>query len=138
MTPQQRSREWLTKAGYLVGTVEQWTRFPSKVPPFKTVQIRKDLFGFADVIAVRPGAVFLLQVTSGANASARVEKLLNDREVAPNVLKCLQAGIRIAVHSWAKQGARGERKLWKIRVQEITAEMICVPVQALCAAEEAF
>jgi hypothetical protein len=142
ISPQQRSLNHLRKLGYLVQTVESWQRFPAKNQPCrccgqqKMASVRRDLFGFGDLFAISKTSVLLIQVTSGSNAASRVSKMLNDKQVAPNVLRCLQAGIGVVVHSWALQGPRGERKTWTLRVQEIKPEQIAVPAQAQMVAED--
>jgi hypothetical protein len=63
-------------------------------------------------------------------------KIMNDPEVAPTALRCLQYGMKILVMSWALAGPRGERKTYKLRMEEITADMISVPNKAMVAAED--
>ena len=75
MTPTARSLKALRDAGWHAEVVERW------IPG---ANIRKDLFGFADILAIklytRP---LLIQVTASAVA-ARVKKV-NDSELLPLV-----------------------------------------------------
>lgn len=96
--------------------------------------IKRDLFGFGDVLvldthpdgdepcfagAPRLGSL-LVQVTSGAHAAERATKIKTEcRDAA---IAWLERGNRIAVWSFAKQGAAGKRKLWKLRVVPVTLE----------------
>lgn len=89
MTPTQRSLKHLRAEGYLAEVVEKW------IPQ---ARIRKDLYGFIDVLAIKEGEVLGVQVTSGSNVSARLKKIA-DHE---NVDAVRKAGIRIEVHGWRK------------------------------------
>lgn len=101
--------------GYICETVEKWKRFPDhkrhqcracgNVP---LISIRSDLFGFADILAVRPGqddnipARVFIQVTSAANHAARRKKILGSAEAKLVLL----SGFRILVQSWRKVSNR--------------------------------
>jgi hypothetical protein len=89
MTPTQRSLRHLRAAGYLAEVVEKW------IPG---ANIRRDLFGFGDVLAIREAEVLLVQSTSGSNVAARVTKIAE----AEHVGAVRKAGIRITVHGWRK------------------------------------
>jgi hypothetical protein len=89
VSPTQRSLKYLRDLGYTVAIVEHWNYFAHK---------RYDLFGFADLMAIRENEVLLVQVTSGTNVSARVKKI-TDAEHLPAVRS---AGIRIEVHGWRR------------------------------------
>ncbi len=69
--------------------------------------IRRDLFGFGDVLAIREAEVLLVQSTSGDNVSKRVTKIAEHELVGP----VRKAGIRIVVHGWRK-AANGR---WTLR-----------------------
>ncbi len=109
-SPTQRSKAKLQKDGYLVAITERWNSF---------TRIRQDLFGFIDLIALRGNETLAVQTTSGANVSARIDKI-----------KSLQAARvwlespnrKIVVHGWRKVGARGKRKLWDCREEWILTE----------------
>ena len=111
MTPTQRTLELLRKEGFTACVVEKW------IPMRK---IRKDAFGFGDVLAMHPGfegygGLWLLQVTSGDNHAARLTKAT----ALPELKTWIISGGRFAVVSWSKRGARGKRKLWESRWQEV-------------------
>lgn len=82
---------------------------------------RSDLWGFADIIAVHPllKEIHLIQVTDRDHAANRIAKMTVDPKVAPNVKAVQASGIRTAVHSWALQGARGEKKRWILKIEEV-------------------
>lgn len=89
MTPTQRSLAHLRAAGYHCEIVEHFVRFP---PPGH----RKDLWGWCDIIAVRPGEVLAVQTTSRSEVSKRVRKIAESETVD----KVREAGVRIVVHGW--------------------------------------
>jgi hypothetical protein len=92
MTPTQRSTQHLRGLGYLVEKVEQ------RVPHTNTT---RDLFGIVDLLAIRPGEVLGVQVTSGSNVAARVRKIADH----PNTPAVREAGIGIVVQGWRKNAA---------------------------------
>jgi len=108
MTPQQRSRNWLKKAGYRVATVEQDVRIPARNGKPASM-FKRDLFGLGDLLAICFGGIAMIQVTSGSNHATRREKALaND-----NLEAWLRAGGEFYIHSWRKD-AKGK---WRLRVE---------------------
>jgi carbonic anhydrase len=91
-SPTQRSLKYLREQGYTVDVVERW------IPG---ANIRKDLFGFIDLLAIREDEVLGVQSTSGDNVAARVDKIANH----DNLDAVRKAGIRILVHGWRKNAA---------------------------------
>lgn len=134
MSPTQRSLAYLRAQGYIVAVVEQ------TVP--KTF-IKRDLFGFADLLAIKPGKlnlaefasrwelpmpdddelaedppigrIILIQVTSSSNVAARRTKIAAE----PRASLWKQAGGEIHLHGWSKKGPRGKRKVWSVNVEEM-------------------
>ena len=110
MTPTQRSLAYLRKAGYTVAVVEHFNHF---------IGIRQDLFGFADLLAFRPGMpVMLVQTTTGSNVAARRTKVLQNATAKLWV----EAKGEVCLHAWALRGKRGERKLWTCEAEWIEAD----------------
>lgn len=118
MTPTQRSLEKLRSDGYSVAVVERWS--PATAAGFKGPLIRKDVWNFADLLAVKVGIIgaTLVQVTTGDNHSARLEKIRQSPEAAI----WMAAGNRVLLQSWSKKGQAGKRKLWQARDFWIDAE----------------
>ena len=88
MTPTQRSLKALRELGYLVEVVEKWNSF---------TRTRKDLWGWADLLAVRRGEVLAVQVTS-TGVSSRIKKIMDSETIG----RVREAGIRIEVHGHRK------------------------------------
>lgn len=90
-SPTQRSLEYLRDQGYLCAIVEHWNPF---------ARIRQDLWGWADILAIRKDEVLAVQVTASA-VSDRIKKI----EASETLPKVREAGIRIEVHGWRKNSA---------------------------------
>jgi hypothetical protein len=65
-SPSALTAELLKSQGWIIGTVERW------VPG---ANIRVDLFGFIDQIALKDGETLAIQATSWDNVSSRVKKI---------------------------------------------------------------
>lgn len=107
-SPTQRSLSLLRSRGYLVAVVEHWNQFSCR---------RNDLFGVADLIAIKPGEILLVQTTSYSNLWARRTKITTHE----NWLAIRTAGFAFHLHGW-KSKANGKRRLWECR-----EEVLCDP-----------
>lgn len=103
-SPTQRTLKHMRDAGFTAEVVEKW------IPG---ANIRKDLFGFIDILGVHPdtGEVLAVQSTSHSNVSARVRKI-TDHENLPIVRL---AGWTLHVHGWRKVGNR-----WQVTVKDLS------------------
>lgn len=113
MTPTARCLKELRDQGYDAEVVER--RLPRCF-------VTKDLFGFADIIYIVPpfvgpwkGNIVLVQVTSGPHHAARKAKILAE----PRAIRWIKAGGLIELWSYSKKGAKGKRKLWECRKEQI-------------------
>jgi len=105
-SPTQRSLSLLRGRGYVVAITEHWNAH---------ARLRVDLFGFIDVLAISPKMI-AVQTTSGSNVSKRLSKIIS----LETAREWLEAGHRIVIHGWAKQGPRGKVKRWTCREVEVT------------------
>ena len=88
-SPSALSKELMESEGYVVDTVERF------IPG---ANIRKDLFGFGDLLAIHKnglGTPRLIQTTSRSNVSARVAKI-NESPLFPIVSQFFV----VEVHGW--------------------------------------
>jgi len=97
-SPTQRTLALLRKEGWNAEVTEKW------IPG---ANIRKDLWGFIDVLAIRGKEILGVQATSYTNTSTRVKKI----EDSDNVAAVREAGIGIHVHGWRKVKHR-----WQVRI----------------------
>jgi hypothetical protein len=80
--------------GWTAQVVESW------IP---RLNIRRDLWGIGDVLAMKPGEPLLLvQCTSAANVSARIAKA----KAEPRLRTWLACGQRFEVWGWDKRDGR--------------------------------
>jgi Holliday junction resolvase len=97
-SPTQLTLKLLREEGWTVEVVERW------IPG---ANIRKDLFGFIDLIAIRSGMVLAVQATSYSNISARVKKI----ESAESLSEIRKCSWHIWVIGWRKQNNRWTHKI---------------------------
>jgi len=88
-SPTQRSLALLRERGYLVAVVERWNPH---------VRIRQDLYGFIDLLAIRPLEIIGVQTTSGDHVAERVAKV----KAHPNYERIIESGMLVFVHGWSK------------------------------------
>lgn len=117
VTMTSRSLSYLRKNGYIAGVVEQNVRYPSRELQGKTVTFKRDLFGFADILAVRQEdrCVTFVQTTTSSHQADRIQKIAG----IPHVCTLIRAGCKIHVHGWAKKGPRGGAKNWHVTITEV-------------------
>ncbi|MEJ1960720.1 MAG: hypothetical protein WDO56_03925 [Gammaproteobacteria bacterium] len=89
MTPTARSTRLLKNEGWLVANVEKRL----------TRVISKDLYGFVDLLCIRPGETLAVQTTDDTNFSKRRAKILASEHLAA----VRAAGWRIECHGWKKR-----------------------------------
>ena len=93
MTPTQRTLKKLRDDGWIAEVVERW------VPG---ANIRKDLFGWIDIMALRDGQTLAVQCTSYSNMSARIKKI----EESETIAEVRKAGWSVWVIGWRKVNNR--------------------------------
>jgi hypothetical protein len=91
MTPHERSKAWLARAGYSFQTVEHHDRHSVRT---------HDLFGCLDLLALRGFQTLGVQTTSSNNVAARRTKV----EDSPYLEAMRAAGWRVVVHGWRTDG----------------------------------
>ena len=106
-SPTSRTLAAIRKLGGIAGVVEK------RVPGMP--HITQDLFGFIDIVCLLGPNIIGIQATDSTNHSHRRDKILAE----PRALAWLKAGGLIEIWSWSMTGARGERKLWTARKEEI-------------------
>lgn len=83
------SMKYLESLGYLCHVVEK--RIPGTF-------ITKDMYGFIDILAVRPGEILGVQATSADHVAHRVNKIAEHE----NVGRVRESGMRLVVHGWKR------------------------------------
>ena len=91
-SPMSLSLDFLNKSGWTCAIGEKW------IPG---ANVRKDLFGFGDILAYHPVlGIALVQTTTAANMSARRKKI----EVSPHFAPWKRCGGRVLLHGWSDKG----------------------------------
>lgn len=123
-TPTQRTLKYLREMGYRAEVVEKWVRFGSAKVPAGTNSpgraspgIRKDLFGFADIIAMKPGLGIVAVQCFSTDWNGHIEKIFGDPEIYAAAKEWNQCGGMILFFGWRKLKPRGTKGAkWKPRI----------------------
>lgn len=102
-SPTQLSLKMLREDGWFCWITEHYNYY---------ARIRQDLWGFGDIIALKPGQRLCVQTTTASNMSARVKKIANHE----NVGKVRDADIMIHVHGWYQD----DKKQWHCKVKDVS------------------
>jgi hypothetical protein len=107
---------YLRRAGFLVAVVESW------VPH---ANVRRDLWSFADVLAVHPrdSLFMLVQVTTAGHVAHRLAKAKGRPELAA----WLKAGGRFEVHGWAQRNGRWQLRRVEVRGDDLATVVLSAP-----------
>ena len=97
-SPTQLTLKLLREEGWTVEVVERW------VPG---ANIRKDLFGFIDLVALKGDMTLGVQATSYSNMNARIKKI----ESAELLFQVRRASWHLWVIGWRKQNNRWTHKV---------------------------
>lgn len=104
LSPTQRTLKYLRDRGYTVAVTERWNPH---------AKVRNDLFGWIDLVALEPDtAIIGIQCTSGANVSARVEKI----KVSEEARTWQSCGGKVVVIGWRKVKAGAKKATWQPRM----------------------
>lgn len=99
------------RRGWIAGVVERRIPFP------KPRGTKIDLFGVIDVVAIAPGVKGVIGIQSTANIGGHHAKHRDKILAELRARQWLEAGNRLELWTWAKQGARGKAKRWTLRVE---------------------
>ena len=113
-----RTLEALRAAGYLADKAEAWIQYAPADPRRKIRPgERRDLFGWIDVVALRPGEILAVQVC-GTDVQAHLRKIQGERGEAFDAW--IAAGGIAQVWGWRKVKAKrgGKMLVWRPRVLE--------------------
>ena len=110
-SPTQRSLKHLRDNGWHAEVVEYWHSFTKR---------RRDLLGFADILAMKEGETpLLLQTTTDTHLSERRTKIHESQRAS----LALKSGFRIIIHGWKKRPVKrgGKAMTWQVREEEVFA-----------------
>jgi aspartate/glutamate racemase len=93
LSPTHLTLRHLRNNGWTAQVVEHW------VPG---ADVRRDLFGFIDVLALRGAETLAVQTTTASNVASRVKKIA----LCQHIGAVREAGWAIRVHGWKKVKGR--------------------------------
>ncbi len=103
-SPTGRTLAYLRRAGYTPAVAERW------IP---RANVRKDLFGIIDIVAIKAGSPILgIQVTTAGNLSTRVAKARH----CPALPTWLATGAAFELHGWRQVDGR-----WRVKIVTLRA-----------------
>lgn len=108
MMPIARTMEYLREIGATPVVVEHYHKWARR---------KIDIWG-ADILAVHGRMLLAIQATTDDHHADRVTKSLDN----PDVINWLRIGAGFYVYSWGKKGARGKRKLWKLKITQLSLD----------------
>lgn len=132
MLPTERTLKWVRGQGYLAGVVERWMQWAQKKEGRGGNRV--DLFGFADILAVRAGEPALALQCFGATAwTLHEEKILGDPKISENVRIWLSGGHRLQFVCWRKLKRKrgGVAVIYRPRVGEVVVDQHTGELQVL-------
>lgn len=114
-SPTARTKQFLERLGWEVGTVERYNSF---------IKRKFDLFNFIDLVCMAyphpPCGLVAVQTTSGSNHAARRSKITGEPKIAESAKRWLKCGGHIWIISWTK---RKKPAKWQPRIEIITEDL---------------
>ena len=81
--------------------------------------VRRDLFGFIDIVCLTDGGILAIQCTTADGMAARKRKI--ETECSDAARHWLRYGT-IEVWGWRKYATALDRRVWRPRIEEIQTE----------------
>jgi hypothetical protein len=116
VTPTARTLAFLRRCHHTAEVVERW---------LPKANVRRDLFGFIDVVGVRRGEAGVLgvQATTRGHLPHRRAKAA----ALPALRTWLAAENRFQLHGWYRQGDKWEVKIVELRPEDLAAVVVQAP-----------
>ena len=112
-----RTLEYIRSQGWIADKVEQFNPYSGRYGT------RKDMFHFADIVAMGENSIIAIQSCGQAFAEHH-RKLTEDQDVAENMYKWLECGGRVLLIGWRKilVTRKGRARRWVPRILEYKIE----------------
>lgn len=115
MTPTQRTLRWLRDQSYAAEVVERWIPRARRGEAESRSGVRRDLFGFADIVALRRDAGIVAVQCFSTAWTQHVAKMTDPRsEVSAMVIEWLAAGGACYIVGWRRLKLRRNSKAVRI------------------------
>ena len=109
--PMQWSLAKLRSEGWTCHIVEKFNRFSMR---------RIDVFGFGDVLAMRPGEIALVQTTSASNMAAHEKKI----KALPEYRQWYEAGGIVILHGWRNKNSVREKRTHFKKADDVAVDVM--------------
>ena len=116
-SPTARTLEELRRQNKIADKAEHWV----SIAGYPAGGVRKDLFGFIDILAIETDAIVAIQATSRVNINARVRKIVGECNTAAKAF--LSAGGKIEVWGWEKRKTMVDGRYWFADVVNVTLDL---------------
>lgn len=118
ISPTQRTIAYLKDQGIICAICERWITNPG----LPGGGIRKDLFGFIDIISISKADGIIGIQSCGSDYSGHIKKITEEK--ADEVLAWLEAGGKLQLIAWrkVKKVRGGKLMIWAPRIKEITVD----------------
>lgn len=112
-----RTLEYIRSRGWIADIVERFNPYAGKFGK------RKDMFGFADIVALGENSIIAIQ-SCGQSFAEHDRKIRECPETVPNAIKWLESGGRLMLIGWRKVKLKrgGKAMRWQPRIQEYTLQ----------------
>jgi len=116
-SPTSRTIEYLKNWNYETCMVERYVSFGK-------FGVRKDAFGFIDLLAIKPHEIVAVQ-SCGQAFAAHHRKMTEDEEVSRLLALWLDCGGRVLLIGWRRvlKKRGGKARIWKPRIREYFYEL---------------
>ena len=121
-SPTARTLRECRDRGWVAEVVERWIPYYIENGEQSKRGVRKDLFGFIDIVALTPNGILAIQACANSSLSKRVDKIRYEcNEVA---LLWLDSGGLISCWGWKRYKKPVERKWWRVTERAITFDVL--------------
>jgi len=112
-----RTLEYIRTRGWVSDKVEQFNPYAGRFGQ------RKDMFGFADIVAMGENSIIAIQ-SCGQAFSEHLKKITTDEYAASMAYTWIENGGRILLIGWRKVKLKrgGKAMRWQPRIKEFTKE----------------
>jgi len=102
-----RSMRWLEKQGYVVADTEKTIQWPGGM-------VKRDLFGFGDILAFRPGrdsTVLMVNATDETSVAHKITAV--QTRPSKELTEWIHAGFEAQIHGWLRPTTT--IRTWRLR-----------------------
>ena len=121
-SPTQRTLHFVRQNGGVIDVAEKWVSFHQRRDNPGPPGVRRDLFGFIDLIELRPGVGIVAIQCSGTSGHAEHKRKILSCECFEDWVRC---GGLVELWSWrkVKKVRGGKQMIWQPRIEQIDGDL---------------